>query len=177
MMCVRVCVCVHRGYRVEGVMMGAQGQFRKQWSSFFFKPPFLFLAIPVHGVIRLLFYQEQISLVLHFCSFSVFLCLLHFSLFFFFICQSGMLARPSSVGGGPHIPCSRSAGGKGDGEKREGVGGSGLQNICTHTPQTIPQESSQKPAAALSEVTIHHIVIAYAYPRGRLFQKTHPLKK
>lgn len=69
-----------------------------------------------------------------------------------------MLAQPSSVGGGPHIPPSRSVcvcvwrGVTG----AVGVGGWGVWFTYTHThaypvsPRTLPQESSQKPAAALS---------------------------
>lgn len=42
----------------------------------------------------------------------IFLLSVSHLLFFLLLCLSGMLAQPSSVGGGPHIPRTRSAGGK-----------------------------------------------------------------
>lgn len=78
-----------------------------------------------------------------------------------FLLQSGMLARPSGVGGGPHIPPCRST--IGGGGRNKGDGGClATQNTHTHTltPHTLLQDSSQKPAAALSVdlVTIQLIV-------------------
>jgi len=136
----------------------------------FLKPP-LFLLQSLYIVSLLLLYQEQISISLQYHIFFFSLRPLFFLLLLFhFFCLSGMLAQPSSVGGGPHIPPSRSAGGK---------GGRVCASVCvfckpddppphththTHThlthlahppPQRILSEASCSPVRRVSHNTPH----------------------
>lgn len=145
----------------------------------FSQAPSLSVTIPVHSVTPTPFYLEQISTSLESHIFNLFLSVPSTSFFFSpsfsFSVQSGMLAQPSSVGGGPHIPHSRSAGGKGGGGCLVYKTHTHIhtRTLSPHTPRTLPQESSLKPAAALSEelVTIQHIVRTYTLPEAS-FSKT-----
>lgn len=143
--------------------------------SSFSQPSLYSLIILLHSVTLFSFLSRAVPCI----TFLIFLFLVPvcFSPFpLSFSVQSGMLERPSSVGGGPHIPPSRSAGGAG-GVRWVGVGGvkgmSGSQNthaLSLHGPRSLPQESFQMPAAALSEelVTIQHIVRTYAGPEASI---------
>lgn len=69
-----------------------------------------------------------------------------------FLVQSGMLARPSSVGGGPHIPPCRST--TGGGGRNKGDGGRLVtQNTHTHTSHTPPRILSEASCSSASRVS------------------------
>lgn len=90
-----------------------------------------------------------------------------------------MLARPSSVGGGPHIPCSRSAGGKGDGEKREGGKGWGVwftKHVHTHTSNNPPRILSEASCSPVRSYNTPHCE-SVRIPTRQTFPKDPSVKK